>query len=118
MLSPHFPSNYDNNHECIYKVETETGKGIRLQAHSFQLIEGDTLKVSGLLSCDTVLLSRTAAAVTRAQLRRGVHRYWYILILALPWSVSPAHRSGVDFETPESVVLDLTLSAIHLGHMI
>ncbi|XP_036106445.1 CUB and sushi domain-containing protein 1 [Molossus molossus] len=45
LLSPHFPSNYDNNHECIYKVETETGKGIRLRALSFQLLEGDTLKV-------------------------------------------------------------------------
>lgn len=46
LLSPNFPSNYDNNHECIYKIETEAGKGIRLRARSFQLLEGDTLKVS------------------------------------------------------------------------
>lgn len=47
MLSPNFPSNYDNNHECIYSIETEAGKGIRLRARSFQLLEGDTLKVKG-----------------------------------------------------------------------
>ncbi|XP_019508240.1 PREDICTED: CUB and sushi domain-containing protein 1 [Hipposideros armiger] len=45
LLSPNFPSNYDNNHECIYKIETEAGKGIRLRARSFRLFEGDTLKV-------------------------------------------------------------------------
>ncbi|XP_030793354.1 CUB and sushi domain-containing protein 1 [Rhinopithecus roxellana] len=45
LLSPNFPSNYDNNHECIYKIETEAGKGIHLRARSFQLFEGDTLKV-------------------------------------------------------------------------
>ncbi|NWY07496.1 CSMD1 protein, partial [Nothoprocta ornata] len=45
LLSPNFPSNYDNNHECIYKIETEAGKGIRLRARSFQLHEGDTVKV-------------------------------------------------------------------------
>uniref|UniRef100_G3SQQ0 CUB and Sushi multiple domains 1 n=1 Tax=Loxodonta africana TaxID=9785 RepID=G3SQQ0_LOXAF len=45
LLSPNFPSNYDNNHECIYKIETEAGKGIRLRARSFQLFEGDILKV-------------------------------------------------------------------------
>ncbi|XP_017819080.4 CUB and sushi domain-containing protein 1 isoform X2 [Callithrix jacchus] len=45
LLSPNFPSNYDNNHECIYEIETEAGKGIHLRARSFQLFEGDTLKV-------------------------------------------------------------------------
>lgn len=45
LLSPNFPSNYDNNHECIYKIETEAGKGIHLRARSFQLHEGDTVKV-------------------------------------------------------------------------
>ncbi|XP_012879669.1 PREDICTED: CUB and sushi domain-containing protein 1-like [Dipodomys ordii] len=45
LLSPNFPSNYDNNHECIYKIETEAGQGIRLSAHGFQLSEGDVLKV-------------------------------------------------------------------------
>ncbi|KAF7247839.1 CUB and sushi domain-containing protein 1 [Varanus komodoensis] len=45
LLSPNFPSNYGNNHECIYKIETEPGKGIHLRARTFQLHEGDTLKV-------------------------------------------------------------------------
>uniref|UniRef100_A0A5G2R948 CUB and Sushi multiple domains 1 n=1 Tax=Sus scrofa TaxID=9823 RepID=A0A5G2R948_PIG len=45
LLSPNFPSNYDNNHECIYRIETEAGKGIHLRARSFQLFEGDVLKV-------------------------------------------------------------------------
>ncbi|KAM5264090.1 CUB and sushi domain-containing protein 1 [Ctenodactylus gundi] len=45
LLSPNFPSSYDNNHECIYRIETEAGKGIHLRAQSFQLGSGDTLKV-------------------------------------------------------------------------
>lgn len=45
LLSPNFPSNYDNNHECIYRVTTEKGKGIRLKADSFSLQDGDYLKV-------------------------------------------------------------------------
>ncbi|XP_062981165.1 CUB and sushi domain-containing protein 1 [Elgaria multicarinata webbii] len=45
LLSPNFPSNYDNNHECIYKIETEPGKGIHLRARTFQLHDGDTVKV-------------------------------------------------------------------------
>ncbi|TKS70023.1 CUB and sushi domain-containing protein 1 [Collichthys lucidus] len=44
LLSPNFPSNYDNNHECIYRITTEKGKGIRLKAESFLLQEGDYLK--------------------------------------------------------------------------
>ncbi|XP_056421688.1 CUB and sushi domain-containing protein 1 isoform X2 [Hyla sarda] len=45
LLSPNFPANYDNNHECIYRIETQPGKGIHLQARTFQLLEGDILKV-------------------------------------------------------------------------
>uniref|UniRef100_A0A3B4YUQ9 CUB and Sushi multiple domains 1 n=1 Tax=Seriola lalandi dorsalis TaxID=1841481 RepID=A0A3B4YUQ9_SERLL len=45
LLSPNFPSNYDNNHECIYRITTEKGKGIRLKAESFLLQDGDYLKV-------------------------------------------------------------------------
>lgn len=44
LLSPNFPSNYDNNHECIYRITTEKGKGIRLKAESFLLQDGDYLK--------------------------------------------------------------------------
>ncbi|XP_019903180.2 CUB and sushi domain-containing protein 1 isoform X3 [Esox lucius] len=45
LLSPNYPSNYDNNHECIYRIETEPGKGVRVTATNFQLHEGDYLKV-------------------------------------------------------------------------
>ncbi|XP_032416301.1 CUB and sushi domain-containing protein 1 isoform X4 [Xiphophorus hellerii] len=45
LLSPNFPSSYDNNHECIYRITTEKGKGIRLKAESFSLQDGDYLKV-------------------------------------------------------------------------
>ncbi|XP_054992155.1 CUB and sushi domain-containing protein 1 isoform X1 [Sorex araneus] len=45
LLSPNFPSHYDSHHECIYHIETEPGKGVRLRAQSFQLFEGDVLKV-------------------------------------------------------------------------
>nr|XP_033792232.1 CUB and sushi domain-containing protein 1 [Geotrypetes seraphini] len=45
LLSPNYPSRYENNHECIYRIETEAGKGIHLQAKSFQLFEGDILRV-------------------------------------------------------------------------
>lgn len=45
LLSPNFPSNYDNHHECIYSIETEAGQGIRLWARTFELQAGDTLRV-------------------------------------------------------------------------
>uniref|UniRef100_A0A672FLN5 CUB and Sushi multiple domains 1 n=1 Tax=Salarias fasciatus TaxID=181472 RepID=A0A672FLN5_SALFA len=45
LLSPNFPSNYDNNHECIYRITTEKGKGIRLKAENFSLQDGDYLKM-------------------------------------------------------------------------
>lgn len=45
LLSPNYPLNYDNNHECIYRIETDRGKGIQITASTFQLHEGDFLKV-------------------------------------------------------------------------
>lgn len=45
LLSPNYPGNYDNNHECIYHIETERGMGIQITATTFQLHEGDFLKV-------------------------------------------------------------------------
>uniref|UniRef100_A0A671PZU1 CUB and sushi domain-containing protein 1-like n=1 Tax=Sinocyclocheilus anshuiensis TaxID=1608454 RepID=A0A671PZU1_9TELE len=44
LLSPNYPANYDNNHECIYRIETNRGKGIQITATTFQLHEGDFLK--------------------------------------------------------------------------
>lgn len=45
LLSPNFPVNYNNNHECIYSIQTQPGKGIQLKARTFELSEGDVLKV-------------------------------------------------------------------------
>ncbi|XP_038307699.1 CUB and sushi domain-containing protein 2 isoform X5 [Canis lupus familiaris] len=45
LLSPNFPGNYNNNHECIYSIQTQPGKGIQLKARTFELSEGDVLKV-------------------------------------------------------------------------
>uniref|UniRef100_A0A4W2EWQ3 CUB and Sushi multiple domains 2 n=1 Tax=Bos indicus x Bos taurus TaxID=30522 RepID=A0A4W2EWQ3_BOBOX len=45
LLSPNFPVNYNNNHECIYSIQTQPGKGIQLKAKAFELSEGDVLKV-------------------------------------------------------------------------
>lgn len=46
LLSPNFPVNYSNNHECIYSIQTQPGKGIQLKARAFELSEGDVLKVT------------------------------------------------------------------------
>eukprot|EP00062_Callorhinchus_milii_P009370 gi/632953198/ref/XP_007892273.1/ PREDICTED: CUB and sushi domain-containing protein 1 [Callorhinchus milii] len=45
LLSPNYPANYENNHECIYRIETQAGKGIILRARTFQLQDGDVVKV-------------------------------------------------------------------------
>nr|XP_033812744.1 CUB and sushi domain-containing protein 2 [Geotrypetes seraphini] len=45
LLSPNYPSNYNNHHECIYSIQTQPGKGIQLRARVFDLQAGDVLKV-------------------------------------------------------------------------
>uniref|UniRef100_A0A8C3I1H3 CUB and Sushi multiple domains 2 n=1 Tax=Chrysemys picta bellii TaxID=8478 RepID=A0A8C3I1H3_CHRPI len=45
LLSPNYPINYNNNHECIYSIQTQPGKGIQLKARTFELESGDVLKV-------------------------------------------------------------------------
>lgn len=47
LLSPNYPGYYGNNHECIYSIQTQPGKGIQLRARDFRLEEDDILKVSG-----------------------------------------------------------------------
>lgn len=46
LLSPNYPLNYENNHECIYNIQVQRGKGINITASSFRLAQGDILKVS------------------------------------------------------------------------
>uniref|UniRef100_A0A671RP15 CUB and sushi domain-containing protein 2-like n=1 Tax=Sinocyclocheilus anshuiensis TaxID=1608454 RepID=A0A671RP15_9TELE len=45
LLSPNYPGYYGNNHECIYSIQTQTGKGIQLRVRDFRLEEDDLLKV-------------------------------------------------------------------------
>lgn len=76
LLSPNYPMNYDNNHECIYSIQVtdshrpltfafcvnerhnfavikrcalqvQAGKGINISARTFHLAQGDILKVRG-----------------------------------------------------------------------
>lgn len=46
LLSPNYPMNYDNSHECVYSIQVQTGKGINITAGTFQLAQGDILKVT------------------------------------------------------------------------
>lgn len=45
LLSPNYPLNYENNHECIYSIQVQAGKGINISARTFHLAQGDVLKV-------------------------------------------------------------------------
>ncbi|XP_067093259.1 CUB and sushi domain-containing protein 3-like [Osmerus mordax] len=45
LLSPNYPSDYDNSHECVYSIQVQAGKGINISASYFQLAQGDILKV-------------------------------------------------------------------------
>lgn len=45
LLSPNYPGYYGNNHECIYSIQTQPGKGIQLRARDFRLEEDDMLRV-------------------------------------------------------------------------
>lgn len=46
LLSPNYPHNYENNHECIYNIQVQAGKGINISASTFNLAQGDVLKVN------------------------------------------------------------------------
>ncbi|KTG45688.1 hypothetical protein cypCar_00000684, partial [Cyprinus carpio] len=37
--------NYENNHECIYSIQVQAGKGINISARTFHLAQGDILKI-------------------------------------------------------------------------
>ncbi|MGH0134865.1 UNVERIFIED_CONTAM: hypothetical protein FKN15_024621 [Acipenser sinensis] len=45
LLSPNYPLNYENNHECIYSIQVQAGKGINISARTFHLAQGDILKI-------------------------------------------------------------------------
>ncbi|XP_072007404.1 CUB and sushi domain-containing protein 3 isoform X6 [Engystomops pustulosus] len=45
LLSPNYPLKYENNHECIYSIQVQAGKGINISARTFHLAQGDVLKI-------------------------------------------------------------------------
>ncbi|XP_075438529.1 CUB and sushi domain-containing protein 3 isoform X5 [Ascaphus truei] len=45
LLSPNYPLNYEQNHECIYSIQVQAGKGINISARTFHLAQGDVLKI-------------------------------------------------------------------------
>ncbi|KAL4624103.1 CUB and sushi domain-containing protein 1-like [Arapaima gigas] len=45
LLSPNYPAPYSDNHECIYSIHTQPGKGLQLRARDFLLQSGDVLQV-------------------------------------------------------------------------
>lgn len=56
LLSPNYPLNYNNNHECIYSIQSQPGKGIQLKARTFELEAGDVLKVILVSKCSKILM--------------------------------------------------------------
>ncbi|XP_071998418.1 CUB and sushi domain-containing protein 1 isoform X2 [Engystomops pustulosus] len=77
LLSPNFPANYDNNHECIYRIETEPGKGIHLWARTFQLYEGDILKVyDGTNSSSRLVGAFTKNELSKVTLNSTSNHLW------------------------------------------
>ncbi|XP_072264529.1 CUB and sushi domain-containing protein 1 [Pyxicephalus adspersus] len=77
LLSPNFPANYDNNHECIYRIETQPGKGIHLRARNFQLHDGDILKIyDGKDSSSRLLGAFTKNELLRVALNSTSNHLW------------------------------------------
>jgi len=74
LLSPNYPINYNNNHECIYSIQTQPGKGIQLKARTFELEAGDVLKVT------LCLKQRRAVMLRRARSDRNL---MFLGVLAL-----------------------------------
>ncbi|XP_034142652.1 CUB and sushi domain-containing protein 3 [Esox lucius] len=77
LLSPNFPLNYDNSHECVYSIQVETGKGINISASTFQLAQGDILKVyDGGDSAAPILGSYTGSSMLGLALSSTSNLLW------------------------------------------
>ncbi|KAF7710922.1 hypothetical protein HF521_009794 [Silurus meridionalis] len=77
LLSPNYPANYDNNHECIYRIQTDTGKGIQLMASSFQLRDGDFLQIyDGQDSSSRLLGNFTRAEMANIVINSTSNHLW------------------------------------------
>ncbi|XP_028834623.1 CUB and sushi domain-containing protein 3-like isoform X3 [Denticeps clupeoides] len=77
LLSPNFPRNYDNNHECIYNVQVQAGRGINISAGTFHLAQGDILKVyDGLDNTADMLGAFSGTAMTGVSLSSTSNHLW------------------------------------------
>uniref|UniRef100_A0AAZ3NYA2 CUB and Sushi multiple domains 3a n=1 Tax=Oncorhynchus tshawytscha TaxID=74940 RepID=A0AAZ3NYA2_ONCTS len=77
MLSPNYPMNYENNHECIYSIQVQAGKGINISARTFHLAQGDILKIyDGKDSTAHVLGAFTGSAMLGLTLISTSNNLW------------------------------------------
>lgn len=68
LLSPNYPGYYGNNHECIYSIQTQPGKGIQLRARDFRLEEDDVLKVRRVAGVELGAAACAADPITLIQM--------------------------------------------------
>ncbi|GCC19449.1 hypothetical protein chiPu_0000001, partial [Chiloscyllium punctatum] len=77
LLSPNYPLNYENNHECVYSIQVQAGKGINISARTFRLAEGDTLKIyDGKDSSAHLLGAFTDTGLTGVTLSSTSNHLW------------------------------------------
>uniref|UniRef100_A0A4W5NX14 CUB and Sushi multiple domains 3 n=1 Tax=Hucho hucho TaxID=62062 RepID=A0A4W5NX14_9TELE len=77
MLSPNYPMNYENNHECIYSIQVQAGKGINISARTFHLAQGDILKIyDGKDSTAHILGAFTGSAMLGLTLISTSNNLW------------------------------------------
>ncbi|KAM6968265.1 CUB and sushi domain-containing protein 3-like [Aplochiton taeniatus] len=77
LLSPNYPEAYDNRHECVYTVQVQRGKGINMTASTFQLAQGDILKVyDGRDSSAPVLGTYTGSSMEGLSLVSTSNQLW------------------------------------------
>lgn len=91
LLSPNYPANYSNTHECIYSIQTQPGKGIRLKSRTFKLQQGDILKVSIPLCSSMLELQQSLQSINiNAQ---SFISMLYLCTVTIVASVSCCHLS-------------------------
>ncbi|XP_050987326.1 CUB and sushi domain-containing protein 3 isoform X1 [Labeo rohita] len=77
LLSPNYPRNYENNHECIYTIQVQAGKGINISASTFNLAQGDVLKLyDGLDNTAEVLGGFSGSSMLGQSLTSTSNHLW------------------------------------------
>ncbi|CAL8260982.1 unnamed protein product, partial [Boreogadus saida] len=77
LLSPNYPMNYSDSHECVYSIHVQTGKGINVTAAAFQLAQGDIIKVyDGKDTAAHLMGSYTGTAMLGLSLTSTSNQLW------------------------------------------